>query len=105
MEPIDLDKKRPRDEFTESIVKEVLAEESQAKKAKKGGPAPGAGVGARKGKTLAEIEDEEGGPVKESMVSMAQTKRRMARKGAAAGEARHLASIAQRLQSRPRKGN
>lgn len=105
MEPIDLDKKRPRDEFTESIVKEVLAEESQAKKAKKGGPAPGAGAGARKGKTLAEIEDEEGGPVKESMVSMAQTKRRMARKGAAAGEGPASSIDRPALQSRPRKGN
>jgi hypothetical protein len=38
-------------------------------------PRPGA-----KGMTLKEIEDEEGGPVKESMVGMAQVKRAVARK-------------------------
>lgn len=35
----------------------------------------------RKGKTLAELEYEEGGPVKESLVGMAQTKRAVKRRG------------------------
>jgi CD2 antigen cytoplasmic tail-binding protein 2 len=35
----------------------------------------------RKGQTLAELENEEGGPVKESLVGMAQTKRAVKRKG------------------------
>ena len=35
----------------------------------------------RKGKTLAQIEAEEGGPVKESLVGMAQSKRAHKRKG------------------------
>ena len=35
----------------------------------------------RKGKTLAEIEDEEGGPVKESMIGMAHINRAAKRKG------------------------
>lgn len=39
---------------------------------------------ARKGKTLEQIENEEGGPVKESQVGMAQTRRASKRKGAAA---------------------
>jgi hypothetical protein len=37
---------------------------------------------ARKGKTLEQIESEEGGPVKESLVGMAQTRRAAKRKGA-----------------------
>jgi hypothetical protein len=40
-----------------------------------------------KGKTLHEIEEEEGGPVKESMVGMAAVKRAIRRKKAAAGGA------------------
>ncbi|KAI3429814.1 hypothetical protein D9Q98_010127 [Chlorella vulgaris] len=38
---------------------------------------------SRKGKTLEQIESEEGGPVKESMVGMAQSKRAAKRKGGA----------------------
>lgn len=81
MEPIDVNKKRPRDDESEALIKNLLDEETQAKKSKQAKSVrfqlpteP-----ASKGKTLAEIENEEGGPVKESMVSMAQTKRRMAR--------------------------
>jgi hypothetical protein len=83
MEPIDVNKKRPRDEFTDSIIKEMLDEEQEAKKAKKKGAEGHQGQPAKQGrrekKTLAEIEDEEGGPVRQSMVAMAQTKRAMAR--------------------------
>ena len=39
---------------------------------------------SRKGKTLEQIESEEGGPVKESLVGMAQTRRAAKRKGAVA---------------------
>jgi hypothetical protein len=38
----------------------------------------------RKGKTLEQIEAEEGGPIKESLVGMAHTKRTLKRKGGAA---------------------
>lgn len=38
---------------------------------------------AKKGKTLEQIENEEGGPIKESMVGMAHNKRAAKRKGAA----------------------
>ena len=41
---------------------------------------------AGKGKTLAEIEADEGGPVRESMVGMAHAKRAMARKKGKGGE-------------------
>ena len=39
----------------------------------------------KKGKTLEQIETEEGGPVKESLVGMAQNRRAAKRKGAMAG--------------------
>lgn len=40
----------------------------------------------RKGKTLEQIEAEEGGPVKESMVGMAHSKRAAKRKGGGVGD-------------------
>ena len=40
---------------------------------------------AKKGKTLEEIENEEGGPIKESMVGMAHNKRAARRKGTGVG--------------------
>lgn len=45
-----------------------------------------------KGKTLNEIEEEEGGPVKESMVGMAAVQRALRRKKREAGEAAHRAA-------------
>lgn len=51
---------------------------TQQKKHKKGGDQEG--PGDHKGKTLAEIEQEEGGPVKESLIGMAQVKRAENRK-------------------------
>lgn len=81
MEPIDVNKKRPRDDESEALIQNLLSEETKAKKQKQVKSVRfqlPAETGS-KGKTLAEIEDEEGGPVKESMVAMAQTKRRLAR--------------------------
>lgn len=72
--------KRPKTQ-TDLIIETALAEEKARKEAKKGGA--GAGVPAKvkkDGKTLAEIEQEEGGPVKESLVGMAHVKRAAGRK-------------------------
>ncbi len=74
--------KRPRTE-TESLIQQTLKEEEARKKSKKGGaPAAGAPPPGKKkdGKTLAEIEEEEGGPIKESLVGMAHVKRAANRK-------------------------
>lgn len=69
--------KRPRD-ATDLIVHEALQEDlkkkADKKRAKEGKPI------RDKGKTLAEVENEEGGPVKESMVAMAHSKRAAKRK-------------------------
>ncbi|KAG2483126.1 hypothetical protein HYH03_018016 [Edaphochlamys debaryana] len=74
--------KRERDEPTDTLIKSLLDEEQASKKQKRGDvPDVAAEKPARKaGKTLAEIEQEEGGPVKESLVGMAQTKRALDRK-------------------------
>ncbi|GLC52767.1 hypothetical protein PLESTB_000665900 [Pleodorina starrii] len=77
--------KRDRDEHTDSLIKSLLDEEKASKKQKRGPPQSDVGAKpavpqARKGKTLAEIEAEEGGPIKESLVGMAQTKRALDRK-------------------------
>ncbi|GIL85988.1 hypothetical protein Vretimale_9026 [Volvox reticuliferus] len=80
---VELDK-RDRDEHTDSLIKSLLDEEKASKKQKRGSPQADViakpAVPARKGKTFAEIEAEEGGPIKESLVGMAQTKRALDRK-------------------------
>jgi hypothetical protein len=71
------DTDREVDPATEAIIKDLLEEEQASKKIKKGqqdgadGRSAGKGANAKllkppqkKGKTLAEIEDEEGGPIK-----------------------------------------
>ena len=64
---------------TEGIIQAALREEQEAKKAKKqAGPNPK--DAADKGKTLGDIEEEEGGTIKESQVAMAQAKRTQKRK-------------------------
>ncbi|KIZ04688.1 hypothetical protein MNEG_3275 [Monoraphidium neglectum] len=82
--------KRPRDELTDRLIKEALEDEQRRKREKKGLPPVGTGPvttrKAFKGKTLAEIEEEEGGPVKESLVGMAHTKRAQRRRAAAPGD-------------------
>lgn len=76
--------KRDRDEPTDTLIKSLLDEEQASKKQKKGGenagPSTAAPAPVRRGKTLAEIEAEEGGPVKESLVGMAHTRRAENRK-------------------------
>lgn len=64
---------------TEDIIQAVLREEQEAKKARKQG-APGVKDGADEGKTLGDIEEEEGGTIKESQVAMAHAKRTQKRK-------------------------
>ncbi|GIL61778.1 hypothetical protein Vafri_16164 [Volvox africanus] len=80
---VELDK-RDRDEHTDTLIKSLLDEEKASKKQKRGSPQADVGaksaVPARKGKTFAEIEAEEGGPIKESLVGMAHTKRALDRK-------------------------
>jgi hypothetical protein len=71
--------KRPRN-ATEAVVQELLKGEVAAKKAKKGGPAASVAGKRKDGKTLAEIEADEGGPIKESLAGMAATKRALNRK-------------------------
>ena len=85
-----MNEKRKRDEDsndTEDIIQAALREQQEAKKAKKQ-------VGlddneaVDKGKTLGDIEQEEGGTIKESEVAMAHAKRtqkRKARKGTREG--------------------
>jgi hypothetical protein len=82
----ELGDKRPRDDFTEALIRDALEEEEARKRAKKGG-APGQQVQRKKpkGQTLREIEEEEGGPVKESLVSMAAVQRALRRKRTNAG--------------------
>jgi CD2 antigen cytoplasmic tail-binding protein 2 len=77
MDSEELSDKRPRDEFTESVIQDAIKEMEAAKKAKK---ASVAGPVKMQKKTLEEIEDEEGGPVRESQIGMAQTKRALNRK-------------------------
>jgi len=62
---------------TEDIIQAALREEQEAKKAKK---QVGPEDAADKGKTLGDIEEEEGGTIKESQVAMAQAKRTQKRK-------------------------
>ncbi|GLI71081.1 hypothetical protein VaNZ11_015992 [Volvox africanus] len=80
---IEIDK-RDRDEHTDTLIKSLLDEEKASKKQRRGSPQADVGaksaVPARKGKTFAEIEAEEGGPIKESLVGMAHTKRALDRK-------------------------
>lgn len=71
---------RPRDAATEGLIKDLLEEEEQAK-ANKRAAKEMQGRAPKKGKTLAEIEKDEGGVVRESMVAMAHTKRATARRG------------------------
>lgn len=63
-------RKRPADN-TERMIQDILKEDVARKKAKGGapdGPEKSRVEKTAKGKTLAEIEEEEGGPVKESLV-------------------------------------
>lgn len=69
--------KRSRDSGTEAIVDELLEEFKSEKEAKKSGRTREV---KPKGKTFQEIEEEEGGPVKESLITAAQTKRAASRK-------------------------
>ena len=64
---------------TDDIVQAALREQQDAKKAKK---QPGSVVEhpADKGMTLSDIEEEEGGTIKESQVAMAHAKRTQKRK-------------------------
>lgn len=82
--------KRPRDELTDRLIKEALEDEQRRKREKKGLPPIGTGPVAtkkpQKGMTLAEIEDEEGGPVKESLVGMAHVRRAQRRRAPGAAE-------------------
>ncbi|PRW60637.1 CD2 antigen cytoplasmic tail-binding 2 [Chlorella sorokiniana] len=68
---------------TDALIQQALKEEeAERKRAKKEKAAQAKETkAARKGKTLEQIEDEEGGPVKESQVGMAQTRRAAKRKG------------------------
>ena len=102
---------KQRDQAQDAIIQKALQEEEREKKFKKGHkgangklplpqchdsshllpPSPTPYFAAAhpakvhpKGKTLKEWEDEEGGPVKESLVGMAQVKRSVKRKSAAA---------------------
>eukprot|EP00879_Flechtneria_rotunda_P017982 GHRR01018846.1.p1 GENE.GHRR01018846.1~~GHRR01018846.1.p1 ORF type:complete len:465 (+),score=234.70 GHRR01018846.1:373-1767(+) len=82
---------RPRDAFTDALIRGALEEEQQRKKQKKGehcaGPKPNAASGARsKGQTLRQIEESEGGPVKESYVGIAAVQRALRRKRQAADD-------------------
>jgi hypothetical protein len=75
-------RKAPADN-TERMIQDILKADVARKKAKSGGlegPEKSRAEKASKGKTLAEIEEEEGGPVKESLVGMAQVKRAQGRK-------------------------
>ena len=72
---------------TEDIIQVALREQQEAKKAKKQ-LGPNDKEAAAKGKTLDDIEQEEGGTIKESQVAMAHAKRtqkRKARKGTREG--------------------
>ena len=85
-----MNEKRKRDEGsskTEDIIQAALREQQEAKKAKKQ-VGPDVNEAADKGKTLGDIEQEEGGTIKESEVAMAHAKRtqkRKARKGTREG--------------------
>uniref|UniRef100_A0A1D1ZPP3 OCRE domain-containing protein n=1 Tax=Auxenochlorella protothecoides TaxID=3075 RepID=A0A1D1ZPP3_AUXPR len=69
---------------SETIIKAILDEEHREKqlKKKRKGQVEGTRKNEKKGKTLEEMEKEEGGPVQESLVPMAQTQRAAKRKGA-----------------------
>ncbi|GAB4814666.1 hypothetical protein N2152v2_001712 [Parachlorella kessleri] len=79
---------RPRDAKTDAIIQQALKDEEAEKKQKKQFRHQDAKVAkvVKKGKTLEQIEAEEGGPVKESLVGMAQKRRAAKRKGAMAGD-------------------
>jgi CD2 antigen cytoplasmic tail-binding protein 2 len=64
---------------TEEIIQAALREQQEAKKAKRQ-MGPGKQHAFDKGKTLGDMEEEEGGPVKESQVAMAHVKRTQKRK-------------------------
>ncbi|GFR41660.1 hypothetical protein Agub_g2402, partial [Astrephomene gubernaculifera] len=68
----------------DDFIKTLLNEEKASKKQKKSDPHEDvraqAAAAVRRGKTFAEIEAEEGGPIKESLVGMAHTKRALDRK-------------------------
>ena len=88
---------------TDDIVQAALREQQEAKKAKK---QPGSVVEhpADKGKTLSDIEEEEGGVIKESQVAMAhakRTKERKARKGTREGEQHRCNSVTLELKLEP----
>lgn len=77
-----MSEKRKRDEGssqTEDIIQAALREQQEAKKAKKQ-IGPDAEHAVDKGKTLGDMEEEEGGPIKESQVAMAHVKRTQKRK-------------------------
>ena len=86
-----MNEKRKRDEGsskTEDIIQAALREQQEAKKATKQVD-PDVSEAADKRKTLGDIEQEEGGTIKESQVAMAHAKRtqkRKARKGTREGE-------------------
>ncbi|KFM25007.1 CD2 antigen cytoplasmic tail-binding protein 2 [Auxenochlorella protothecoides] len=69
---------------SDTIIKAILDEEHREKqlKKKRKGQVEGTRKNEKKGKTLEEMEKEEGGPVQESLVPMAQTQRAAKRKGA-----------------------
>ncbi len=85
-----MNEKRKREEGsskTEDIIQAALREQQEAKKAKKQ-VGPDDNEATDKGKTLGDIEQEEGGTIKESQVAMAHAKRtqkRKARKGTREG--------------------
>ncbi|PSC74352.1 CD2 antigen cytoplasmic tail-binding 2 [Micractinium conductrix] len=69
---------------TDALIQKALRAEEAERKAAKAHKqdADKQRKAAKKGKTLEQIETEEGGPIKESMVGMAHTKRAAKRKGA-----------------------
>ncbi|KAI7844013.1 hypothetical protein COHA_002550 [Chlorella ohadii] len=73
---------------TDALIQQALKEEEAERKRVKKEKAAHAkeAKAVRKGKTLEQIEEEEGGPVKESQVGMAQTRRAAKRKGAGADD-------------------
>ncbi|GAX85211.1 hypothetical protein CEUSTIGMA_g12631.t1 [Chlamydomonas eustigma] len=75
----DATKKRTHNSAQDDIVKRTLDEEEATKRAKKAGKL-GVVPPKKKGLTLQEIEDLEGGVIKESLVNVAQAKRAAKRK-------------------------
>ena len=88
---------------TDDIVQAALREQQEAKKAKK---QPGCVVEhpSDKGMTLSDIEEEEGGVIKESQVAMAHAKRtqkRKTRKGTREGNHHRYSSVTLEISLEP----